>query len=139
MIKVRQSTFETNSSSTHTITIVTEEEYNGWEEGRYLLEYWSDKLVPARQLTEQEKDAAREEYEATRKSYYRSWDELDEYGKNQVYGEYSAKLMGNNKNLLTLKQWEERCADRGMDTSVVSHTTKSGDRIVVFGYGGYDG
>lgn len=139
MIKMRQSTFETNSSSTHTITIVTEDEYNGWKEGRYLLEYWSDKLVPARQLTEQEKDAAREEYEETRKSYYRSWDELDDCGKNQVYGEYSAKLMGNSKNLLTLKQWEERCGERGMDTSFVSYTTKSGDRIVVFGYGGYDG
>ena len=55
MIKVRRDTFETNSSSTHTITIVSKEEYEGWGEGRYLYERWSDKLVPARQLSETEK------------------------------------------------------------------------------------
>lgn len=139
MIKVRQSTFETNSSSTHTITIVTKEEYDGWEKGEYLLDNWVDELVPARLLTESEKQEARDNYEATRKGWHCSWEELSEYERNQAYAAYSAKLMGKQGQYLTMKQWDEKCGDNGYDTSVVNHTTKSGDEIVVFGYGGYNG
>lgn len=139
MIKVRRSTFETNSSSTHTITIVSKEEYEGWGEGKYLYERWSDKLVPARQLTEQEKMDAQEQYETNRKSYWQTWDEMDEYARSQVYAEYAANLMEDGRNLLSQKQYEEWCGERGMETSCVGYTTKGGEQIVAFGYGGYDG
>jgi len=139
MIKVRRSTFETNSSSTHTITIVSREEYDGWRKGKYLYDRWSQKLVPARQLTEYEKRDAKEQYEINRKSYWKTWDEMDEYDRDQVYGEYTAKLMEGTYNLMTEKQYDEWCGERGMETSCVSYTTASGDGIVAFGYGGYDG
>lgn len=139
MIKVRRDTFETNSSSTHTITIVSKEEYEGWGEGRYLYERWSDKLVPARQLSETEKMIAQEEYESNKKAYWQSWDEMDEYARSQVYAEYAAKQMGDSRDLMTQKQYYEWCGERGMETSCTSYTTPSGDSIVAFGYGGYDG
>lgn len=139
MIKVRRSTFETNSSSTHTITIVSKEEYTGWSEGKYLYDRYADKLVPARQLSETEKMIAQEEYEANRKIYWQAWDELDEYARSQVYAEYAVKLMDGNRHLLSMKQYDEWCGERGMDTSCVSYTTKSGDTVYAFGYGGYDG
>lgn len=139
MIKIRRDTFETNSSSTHTITIITAEEYEKWHEGKLLLQKYSDRLVPVRELTDADKRDAKEEYEVNRKIYWQKWEDMDEYSRNQVYAEYSAKLMGNDPNLLTEKQWDEWCADRGMETSCVSYTTPSGDKIVAFGYGGYDG
>ncbi len=139
MIKVRRSTFETNSSSTHTITIVSSEEYEGWSEGKYLYDKWFGKLVPARQLTEQEKMEAQEQYELNKKSYWQSWDEMDEYARSQVYSEYAAKLMEGSRNLLSMKQYGEWCGERGMETSCTSYTTKGGEKIIAFGYGGYDG
>lgn len=138
MIKIRRSTFETNSSSTHTITIVSKEEYTGWREGNYLYDRYADKLVPARQLSETEKLIAQEEYEANRKIYWQPWDELDEYARGQIYAEYAFKLMGSSRNLMTMKQYDEWCSERGMETSCTSYTTKSGDTVYAFGYGGYD-
>ena len=40
---------------------------------------------------------------------------------------------------MTLKDWDERCNENGYDTTVARYTTKSGDQIVAFGYGGYNG
>lgn len=138
MIKIRQSTFETNSSSTHTITIVSREEYKGWQAGEYLYDTWVDELIPARKLTEDEKQAAVSHYEENHTVWEKPFAELDEYGKAQVYGRWSAKLMDGVRHLLTEKQYDEWCADRGFETSFVNYTTKGGEEIVAFGYGGRD-
>lgn len=45
MKTIRNGTFETNSSSTHSIIIMTEEEYNNWENNKLLLDTKSDLLV----------------------------------------------------------------------------------------------
>lgn len=45
MINIRANTFETNSSSTHSITICTEEEYNKFVNGELGID-WDDRLVP---------------------------------------------------------------------------------------------
>jgi hypothetical protein len=44
MKQVRMSVFETNSSSTHSLTIVTAEEFNKWKEGK--VAFAGNKLVP---------------------------------------------------------------------------------------------
>lgn len=42
---IRRGVFETNSSSTHSLTMVSKEDYDAWERGEMLLDRWSDKLV----------------------------------------------------------------------------------------------
>lgn len=45
MIKIRQGVFETNSSSTHSICICTEAEYEAWKRGDKLYDYYNNKIV----------------------------------------------------------------------------------------------
>lgn len=46
MKQIRHSVFETNSSSTHSLTIVTEEEYAKFKAGELAYNRESEKLVP---------------------------------------------------------------------------------------------
>ena len=46
MIQIRQNIFETNSSSTHTLVICTEDEFKKFNNDELCLDYWNDTLVP---------------------------------------------------------------------------------------------
>ena len=43
MIQIRKNVFETNSSSTHSMTLVKKEEYDKWVKGEYY--FWIDSWV----------------------------------------------------------------------------------------------
>ncbi len=43
---VRRNVFETNSSSTHSITMCTESDYGKWKKGELIWDYDEDKLIP---------------------------------------------------------------------------------------------
>jgi hypothetical protein len=45
MIQIRQGVFETNSSSTHSITICTKKEYEAFENGELMFDEYFGKLV----------------------------------------------------------------------------------------------
>ena len=53
---IRNSVFETNSSSTHSLTIASKEEYDAWKNGQTLFNKWDNKFIPAREFTEEEKE-----------------------------------------------------------------------------------
>jgi len=61
--KIRIGTFETNSSSTHSITMCKESDFNKWKNGEMYWDRWGEKLVP------------KDEVESTE----------DEYGDKQYY------------------------------------------------------
>lgn len=43
---IRMGVFETNSSSTHSITMCSKEDYNKWEKGELLFDMCKEKFVP---------------------------------------------------------------------------------------------
>lgn len=45
MIQIRTGVFETNSSSVHSLTIVTAEDYRKWGDGELSFDRWEEKLV----------------------------------------------------------------------------------------------
>lgn len=45
-IQIRRGVFETNSSSTHSITICTEEDFKKFLDGQMVLDRWFESLVP---------------------------------------------------------------------------------------------
>ena len=49
MKTVRKNLFETNSSSTHALTMCTTSEFKDWEDGKYLYDIYTNKLVPVDQ------------------------------------------------------------------------------------------
>lgn len=44
---IRNFVFETNSSSTHVLTMCSDDEFKGWEEGKFLYSMADNKLVPS--------------------------------------------------------------------------------------------
>jgi hypothetical protein len=56
MISVRRNVFETNSSSTHSITMCSEDEYNKWKNGELLYERWEETFYTKNQIIEKAKE-----------------------------------------------------------------------------------
>jgi hypothetical protein len=99
MIQVRKSIFETNSSSTHSLTLCDESEFEKWKNGELVFDYYNDELV---EITPQIQEAI---------------DNGDDDFK--TYSEFFSGL-----DYETFRQ---------------KTTTKSGDKVVAFGYYGYNG
>lgn len=68
MKQIRQNVFETNSSSTHSLTIVALEDFEKWKNGELLYDRWNDKFVEV-PSNEEEVD---EDFET-----YSSWENKD--------------------------------------------------------------
>ena len=99
-LQIRGSVFETNSSSTHSITLCTEKDFNDWEKGLKFYDSWEEKLV-AREDININDDKDEDRY----LGYDEYWERYEEYYEG----------------------FEER------------YTSPSGDKIIAFGYYGYDG
>ena len=61
MKTIRQGCFETNSSSTHSITLCMESEFEKWKNGELYWNRWDEKLVPKEEI-EKEFAKIREEF-----------------------------------------------------------------------------
>lgn len=96
MLKIRKNIFETNSSSTHSICICSEEEYADWIKGKLLYDRDFNRLMKIEALPEHA--------------------DLDDY-----------------------QSFDDFCNDDYLETYEKRYTTKSGDKIVIFGKYGYDG
>ena len=63
MKQIRKNVFETNSSSTHTLAICTEDEYKKWQEGKMLFNKWNETFIKnSINITKQDKVEAEERY-----------------------------------------------------------------------------
>lgn len=100
MLKIRKSLFETNSSSTHSMTMCSSEEYESWKQGKLI--YYDGSLITLEQMEEDRKN---------NKYFYE-----DEYKTHESYFK-----------------------DNNYEVFEDSYITKNGEKIVAFGYFGYDG
>jgi len=85
MKTIRQGIFETNSSSTHSISIVTQELFDKWKKGEVLYDYNTEKLFEVdKSIIEQIKlDQYESDYFLTYDEYFNNFEsELESYIKN---------------------------------------------------------
>lgn len=120
MIKVRRSVFETNSSSTHSITMCTKDQYEQWKNGELYWSRWSECFITKSEV-EEKMNKEREAYFA---DYPRRTEEdfLEDFLQDEGYysfDDYSDKI--------------------DMEGFHDEFTTPSGEIVVAFGYYGYDG
>lgn len=101
MKQIRRNVFETNSSSTHSITMCMESEFDRWVAGELVWDKWDDELIP---ITPEIQDKMNRRY-----SRYLTYDQFNDW----EYLEF--------------------------ETFETSFTTPGGERVVSFGYYGYDG
>lgn len=122
MKQIRKGVFETNSSSVHSLTMCSAEEYEKWKNGEVL--YWRDR----------DKFATKEEIisELKTMTWYdgklcypdAEWDNED-----YVHDVFSDE---------GVKTCDEYFDNYYYETFRQTHTTPSGDKVVAFGYYGHD-
>ena len=120
--QIRQGVFETNSSSVHSITMCTKNEFDEWKEGKLYRNdgWWSDSISELKKKAFLTRDEAMELIKGS--TWYKPMDEDDDvdwYFKE--YEIYSYDYWGGDH-----------------ETDVTHYTTPSGEEIVAVCYYGND-
>lgn len=118
MKSVRRNVFETNSSSTHSLTMCSEEDYDKWEEGQL---YFNNnrEFLTRDQVIEELKKYRSVDIDAISNL---PQDQFDEYVSEWEFYTYS-------KYEEQYEQFEHFCQ---------SYEHSDGSKIIAFGYFGYD-
>ena len=77
---IRRGVFETNSSSVHSITMCSENEWNEWKQGELVWDYYTEKLIPVNN-----------DVEADNERYYSYEDWFDGYWFRDEFEKYDDK------------------------------------------------
>lgn len=133
--QVRRGVFETNSSSTHSLTMCSEEEFEAWKRGEVLFqEYGNENFISATKLSEHDKKMAQEDYEENKDDFQKDWNDLSEDAKQKYYTKYAKE---NDIIDEDVKTYDQYMNDGDLETFVQRYTSKNGDKIVAFGEYGY--
>mgnify|MGYP000019956280 FL=1 len=134
--QIRRGVYETNSSSTHSLTMCSEEEFEQWKNGELLFDKWgSEPFVKANSLSDDDKKYAAQDYENNKDEFSKDWSDLSESAKEKYYTKYAKENNIVDEDAKTYEEW--RYDD--LETFVDRYTSKSGDKIVAFGQYGYAG
>lgn len=134
--QIRRGVFETNSSSTHSLTMCSEEEFEQWKNGELLFDEWgSESFVKANSLSDDDKKYAVKDYENHKYEFSKDWSDLSESAKEKYYTKYAKENNIVDEDAKTYEEWRHS----NLETFVDRYTSKSGDKIVAFGKYGYDG
>lgn len=149
IFQVRQGVFETNSSSTHTLTICSKDDYDKWKRGEV---FWLDndwhKLDTDKDfVTPEELEELTEKYNEEEQKRIDSGDkfakvlDMDKVlNERRDYDSYYDSYWDTERSILeayTMDDWYARNGD--LETYSQSFTSPSGDEMVAFGAFGYDG
>lgn len=129
--QIRRGTFETNSSSTHAIVMCMESDYDKWKEDNLYIFTGSGWCYPDNNKPEKNHFYTREEaieFEKTDKYVREDVNWTDEEEVNEILREnefYDYEYF-----------WNEYCED--YETFEETTTTPNGERVVAFGYYGFN-
>lgn len=116
--QIRRRVFESNSSSTHSISLVSGEDYKRWENGEMYYDRELEELIA--------KDEAINSIIGSK---------YNDYTEKDFYNEAKAKEILREEGFLTE---EEYVNDEYLETFYDTYTTKNGDKVVAFGKYGYN-
>lgn len=126
MESIRRGVFETNSSSTHSLTMCSESEYDKWKKGELFFDRWSDEFVE-KEVVEKEIEKMKKDFEEEYKD--REWEDDDEKQ------EYLEEYLNEDKQYYS---YDEFWNEIEYETFVQKYKTKSGEIVIGFGYYGTD-
>lgn len=136
MLVVRRNVFETNSSSTHSITMCSEDEYNKWQKGGLLYKRWAGEFYTKEQIIEEakKKQVKYLEEQQEGKTIHRYQEKyINARTDEELYkAEYDEEEYQNYDDF-----WDY--IEDEYETFQDSYTTKNGEKIISFGYFGYNG
>ena len=121
MKTIRIGTFETNSSSTHSITMCMESDFLKWQNGEMYWNRWNEELVPKEMVEEK----FLKENTGVSKEDSDFKDKFEEY------------LNDDDKTYYTYEEFNDYDYIE-YETYVDKYNTPNGDTVVAFGYYGQD-
>lgn len=143
MLQIRKNVFETNSSSTHSITMCSQDEYDAWMKGELLLNdgWWGKDNTSE---FKNKKFVTRAEAEdIIRKDPYYADKDLEDLSSipddelSHEYYDYETKsYIGHNYGVYTVDNYIE--ANECLEWFEDKYTTSSGETVVAFGLYGTD-
>lgn len=136
MISIRRNIFETNSSSTHSLTMCSESEYDKWKNGELLYHIYHEKFKTKEQILEDAKNS-REEYLEKQKNGETLYCYQEEYARAET-NEDLLKIELDNKYWKTFDSFWDY-VECEYETFEREYTASNGEKIIAFGYYGYDG
>ncbi len=149
IFQVRQGVFETNSSSTHTLTICSKDDFDKWKHGEvfWLDNDWGKLQTNKSFVTPEELEELTEKYNEEEQKRIDSGDkfakvlDMDKVlNERRDYDSYYDSYWDTERSSLeayTMDDWYARNGD--LETYSRSFTSPSGDEMVAFGAFGYDG
>lgn len=148
IFQVRQGVFETNSSSTHTLTICSKDDYDKWkrDEVFWLDNDWHKLDTDKNFVTPEELEELAEKYNEEQQKRIDSGDkfakvlDMDKVlNERRDYSYYDSYWDTERSSLeaYTMDDWYARNVD--LETYSRNFTSPSGDEMVAFGAFGYDG
>ena len=132
--QIRRGVYETNSSSCHSLTMCSEEEFEKWKDGKFLFDAWNEEFVDSVNLTDDQKEVARKEYESKKDDFSKDWEDLSDSAKEKCYGKYIKEHDLINEEY---KTYDEYMNDYELESFFDTYTTKNGEKVVAFGRYGY--
>lgn len=141
MKTIRHNVFETNSSSTHCLTMCRLSEYNDWEEGKLAFDADQSSFITIEECYKiWLEDFADDEFKETTLEQFKEAYEL--YAKAELYDSESENPITHS--MLNDRSWcyQYPASMRygGEDHETFYETYDTGkDQVVAFGYFGYDG
>ena len=133
--QIRRGVYETNSSSCHSLTMCSEEEFEQWKKGEILFNRYENEFIKAYNLSDEDKREAAQDYKDHKDEFSKEWSELSESAKEKYYTKYAKENGIVDEDSKTYEEW----LHGNLNIFVDRYTSKSGDKIVAFGKYGYDG
>lgn len=120
---IRLGVFETNSSSTHTMVIMSEEEYDKWKKGELLKYRWEDKFI----TKEENDEVIKRLVEDYAKEHNIPVEDVD---VDDLKYEYDDDIA------YTFEEYDDRM---DLESDIEEYTTKNGEKLIIKCWYGYDG
>ena len=117
MINIRHNLFETNSSSVHSMTLLSEDEMDAFDKGELYISFWNNKLYTKDEANNLIIEQCKK-YNMTLPSSEEEWDEA--FADEEIY---------DNQRFNDIEDYETFC-DR---------YDKNGYTLYAIGYTGYNG
>ena len=114
MRQIRRSVFETNSSSTHSLTMLSEEDFTKWKNEKLYLA--GDEVITREEAIN----------ELKKKEYFKDFDFSDEESLEEELNDWGYQ---------TYNYYNDNYENE-YETFEQSYTTKNGEKIIAFGYYG---
>lgn len=136
MRQVRHGVFETNSSSTHSLTMCSGDEFRRWENGELLFDRWSEEFVEASSVqTGYDMSCVKNKYERVRNKLWKDFEDLT----TEEIAAFCEEYMDDYNLQYVTCEWYFDHYEYNYETFEERYTTKNGDQVVCFGFYGFDG